>query len=95
VTGPGILEITCWLQAKSMTVHMLNCTNPYALRSAYREMIPVGPQRVSVRIPGGRAAREIKLLVAGVQLNIERVGNTLALTVPSVLDHEVVAIDFD
>jgi hypothetical protein len=94
VSGPGILDVTCWRQANSMTVHMLNCTNSYMLRSAYREDIPVGPQRVTVRVPVERTIRDAKLLVAGVRPIVERVGNTLTTTVPSVVDHEVVAIDF-
>lgn len=94
VSGPGILDITCWRQASSMTVHMLNCTNSFMLRSAYREDIPVGAQRVSIRVPDDRTAREVKLLVAGETPDAERAGNVLTLTVPQITDHEVVAIDF-
>jgi len=77
-----------------MTVHMLNCTNPFMLRSAYREDVPVGPQGVTIRVPTGRTASGVKLLVAGVKPAVKRTGNTLTLTVPSIVDHEVVAIDF-
>jgi len=94
VSGPGILEVTCWRQTNSMTVHLLNCTNPFMLRSAYREDIPIGPQHVTIRIPTGRTARGVKLLVAGVKPRVERAGNTLTVTVPSIVDHEVVAVDF-
>jgi Hypothetical glycosyl hydrolase 6/Beta-galactosidase trimerisation domain len=94
VIGPGILNVTCWRQANSMTVHMLNCTNPFMLRSSYREDIPIGPQKVTIRIPAGRNAGAVKLTVAGVTPKVEREGNILTLTVPSIVDHEVVAIDF-
>ena len=94
VSGPGILDVTCWRQANSMTVHMLNCTNPFMLRSAYREDIPIGPQYVTICVPVDRTAREVKLLVAGVTAPVERAGNVLTLTVPSIVDHEVIAIDF-
>jgi hypothetical protein len=94
VSGPGLLEVTCWRQANSMTVHMLNCTNPFMLRSAYREDVPVGPQGVTIRVPTDRTASGVKLLVAGVKPAVKRTGNTLTLTVPSIVDHEVVAIDF-
>ncbi|HWB16300.1 MAG TPA: alpha-amylase family protein [Vicinamibacterales bacterium] len=93
VEGPGILDVTCWRQSNSITVHMLNCTNPFTLRSAYREDIPVGPQRVTIRVPAGRAVRRATLLVAGGTPWVERSGNVLTLTVPSIVDHEVVAID--
>ena len=32
------------------------------LRAAFREDIPVGPQRVTIRVPEGRKAGEVKLL---------------------------------
>ena len=94
VSGPGMLEVSCWGQEKSMTVHMLNCTNPFMLRSAYREDIPIGAQHVTVHIPSGKTARDIKLLVAGTRPRVERLGNTLSFIIPSIVDHEVVGIDF-
>ena len=95
VTGPGILEVTCWLQTNSMTVHMLNCTNSYMLRSAYREDIPVGAQLVTIHIPENQTVKNVRLLVAGTEANFSRVGeNTLIVNVPVVVDHEVVAVNF-
>lgn len=94
VNGPGILDITCWKQANSMTVHMLNCTNPFMLHSSYREDIPIGSQRVTIRIPEGENVGEVKLLVAGKTPEVERAGNVLTITVPQIIDHEVIAVDF-
>jgi hypothetical protein len=94
VTGPGILEVTCWRQANSMTVHMLNCTNPFMLRSAFREEIPIGAQNVTIRIPDGRTVGEVRLLVSGVKPNVEQTGNGLKITIPLIIDHEAVAVDF-
>ncbi len=65
VSGPGIMDVTCWRQAAAMTVHMVNCTNPFMLRSAYREAIPIGAQRVSIRVPQSTTARGVRLLVSG------------------------------
>jgi hypothetical protein len=94
VSGPGILEVTCWRQAASMTVHLVNMTNPMMLRAAYREAIPVGEQRVTIRLPEGRTARAVRLLASGETPRFERVANGLIVTVPSIVDHEVVAVDF-
>jgi hypothetical protein len=44
-------------------------------------------------VPAGRAVRRVTLLVAGGTPRVERSGNVLTLTVPSIVDHEVVAID--
>lgn len=94
VTGPGLLEVACWRQRSSMTVHMLNCTNPFMLRAAYREDIPVGQQTVEIAIPAGRPVSGVRLLVAGGSPKYEQTGGSLKLTVPTIVDHEVVAVDF-
>ena len=95
VTGPGILEVTCWLQANSMTVHMLNCTNSYMLRAAYREDIPIGAQIVTIHIPENRSVKNVRLLVADSEAKFNWIGeNTLIVNVPGIIDHEVVAVNF-
>ena len=76
-----------------MTVHLVNMTNPFMLRSAYREAIPVGPQAVSIRIPEGKTIRAVRLLVTGQAQQYAQSAGRVTLTVPSILDHEVVAID--
>lgn len=94
VRGPGILEVTHWSQEHSMTVHLLNCTNSFMLRSAYREDIPVGHQRVIVHIPQGRSVKGVKLLVSKTRAVFTNSGQTVEIDVPSVTDHEVIAVDF-
>jgi hypothetical protein len=94
VRGPGLLDITCWRQARSMTVHLVNLTNPMMWRSAYREFIPIGAQEISIRLPKGETARGARLLVGGQTLSVARAGDRITVTVPTVVDHEVVAIDF-
>lgn len=94
VTGPGVLDVTVWAQRKSMTVHLVNLTNPMMMKGPLRELIPVGPQVVTVRIPEGMKVRKVHLLAAGRTVATKRRGSFLTLTVPSILDHEVVAIDF-
>ena len=93
VTGPGVLDVTVWRQKNSMTVHLVNLTNPMMMKGPFRELIPVGPQRVQVRVPGASKPRKVQLLASGKSLHVERKGQLVTLTVPSILDHEVVAID--
>jgi hypothetical protein len=50
---------------------------------------------VRVRIPEGRKARGVHLLAAGTQPAVREEAGYVALTVPPVLDHEVVAIDLE
>jgi hypothetical protein len=93
VTGPGVLDVTFWRQKDSLAIHLVNLTNPMMMKGPVRELIPIGPQTVKLRLPEGTRAREVRLLAAGTTLPAERAGNFLTVTVPSILDHEVVAID--
>jgi hypothetical protein len=90
VTGPGILDVTVWRQAGSLTVHLVNLTNPMMMKGAVRELIPVGEQVVRIRVEG---ARGVKLLVAGEVPLYKRTSEWLEVPVRRVLAHEVVAVD--
>jgi len=94
VTGPGVLDISAWEQAESMTVHLVNLTNPMMMKGPIRELYAIGPQQVTVRLPEGRRAREVRLLVSKADPQMHDAGDVLRLTLPSILDHEVVAITF-
>ena len=93
VTGPGVLDVTVWRQTTSMTVHLVNLTNPMMMKGPFRELIPVGPQKVRLRLPDSAIPRRVRLLTANVTPRVQRQSGDLTLTVPSVLDHEVVAVD--
>jgi hypothetical protein len=58
-----------------------------------RVMLPIGEQKVRLRLPEGKKAGRVQLLVAGRETPSRRSGRWLELSVPSVLDHEVVAVD--
>ena len=94
VTGPGVLDVTCWRQKNSMTVHLVNLTNPMMMKGPIREFIPIGEQNVRVQLPPGAKPKRVHLLAADKTVKSHRDGNFISLTVPSILDHEVVAIDF-
>jgi hypothetical protein len=93
VDGPGLLDVTVWRNSNSVTVHLVNLTNPMAMKGPYRDFFPVGPQVIRLRLPGKLRAKRARLLTASKDVVIEGSGSTLSITVPSVLDHEVVAID--
>jgi hypothetical protein len=46
-----------------------------------------------VQLPEYRKARKVQLLVADREVTAKQEGARLQLSVPSILDHEVVAID--
>jgi hypothetical protein len=93
VNGPGLIEVTAWKNAGSITVHLVNLTNPMAMKGPYREFFPVGPHTVRLRMPSGVQAKSARLLAADKPVVMERTGASVTVTVPSILDHEVVAIE--
>jgi hypothetical protein len=93
VAGPGVLDVTAWRQKDSMTVHLVNLTNPMMMKGPIREPIPIGAQKLRARLPEGKKARRVQLLVSGQTPRVEESGGWVVLTVPSILIHEVVAID--
>lgn len=94
VEGPGVFDVTAWRQKDSMTVHLVNLTNPMMMKGPIREFIPSPPQKVVVRVPWDRKARKVQLLVSGRAIPTQEVNGVVTLTIPSIVDHEVVAIDF-
>ncbi len=93
VSGPGVLDVTMWRQRDSLTVHLVNLTNPMMMKGPVRELIPVPEQRVRVRMPEGLKARSLRLLVAGTSPDFREAAGWLEVTVPPFSVHEVVGID--
>jgi len=93
VRGQGILDITVWQQQQSMTVHLVNFTNPMMMKGPFRELIPLFDQDVRIQIPSGKKVENVKLLVSGLALEYEVSNGHVELVVPKILDHEVIALD--
>jgi hypothetical protein len=93
VKGPGVLDVALWSQKNSVTAHLVNLTNPMMMKGPFREIIPIGAQKVRIRVPKGRKAAGAKLLVANQAVAISSRGDSIEVLVPSIKVHEVVAID--
>ena len=93
VTGHGVLDVTAWRQKHSMTVHLVNLTNPMMMKGPLRELIPVSEQQVRLHLPDGARVSRVHLLAANTKPRFTQNGRELHVVVPSILDHEVVAVD--
>jgi hypothetical protein len=93
VDGPGLLDVTAWRNGNAITIHLVNLTNPMAMKGPYRDFFPVGPHTVRVQMPAGIQAKRARLLAADKEVALERTGAGVSVTVPSIRDHEVVAIE--
>jgi len=92
VKGPGVIDVTVWQQADSMTVHLVNLTNPMMMKGPFRELIPVDEQ-VSIKIPQGTKIKDVKLLVSEQKIDFKINNGKLTLNVQQIQDHEIIGID--
>lgn len=93
VRGPGVLDVAVWTQKDSMTVHLVNLTNPMMMKGPVREIIPLSAQRVRIGVPAGRRVHAARLLVADREISYRTTGGAIEMEVPSIGLHEVIAID--
>jgi type 1 glutamine amidotransferase len=93
VEGPGLVDVAYWRQKGSVAAHVVNLTNPMAMRGYMREILPAGPYRVSLQLPAGARIKRVRLLEAGRDVEGTRTGDRLTVTVATIALHEVVAVD--
>ena len=93
VKGPGVLDVALWKQASSVTAHLVNLTNPMMMKGPLREILPVGPQKVRLRLPDGAKARNVRFLVSEAKAQWRQNGAWIETATPAISLHEVLAID--
>jgi hypothetical protein len=91
VTGPGVLDLAVWRQQNSLTVHLVNLTNPMMMKGPYREILPLAGQRLTLPLAARPAA--VHLLVSKAKLDWEWRGGAVRAELPPIGLHEVVAVD--
>jgi hypothetical protein len=94
VEGKGILDLAVWEQTSSMTLHLVNLTNPMMLKGPVREIDPISGQKISLRIPAGRHVSRVHLIVAARDVPYRTERDSIGFETPAIRLHEVVAVDF-
>jgi hypothetical protein len=92
VEGPGLIEVFCWETAPGYAVHLLNYNTPNAFHGWVQSENPVGPQRVTMKLPSGVSVKTVELLRSGQKPAFTFRNQMLQFTVPSLGDYEVAAI---
>jgi len=92
VEGAGFIEMFCWETTPGYAIHLLNYTNSSAQHGWLRSVNPLGPQKVTMRLPSGIDVKSVELLKAGQKLSFRFRNLMLQFTVASVEDYEVAAI---
>jgi len=92
VVGPGLIDCQLYRQDDCLILHLVNLTSAGTWRSPLHELIPVGPIRVSLRVPARTAGNRIKTLVSKKPLAVESEPGWCHFEIESILDHEVTVI---
>jgi hypothetical protein len=92
ISGKGVIEAFAWETEPGFAVHILNYTNPNLHRGWVREVYPIGPQTVEMKLPAGRRIARVELLRAGKAIPFQQGNGAVEFTIPSVPDYEVAAI---
>ncbi|HZL28897.1 MAG TPA: alpha-amylase family protein [Acidobacteriaceae bacterium] len=92
IDGPGLIEMFCWETAPGYAVHLLNYTNPSAHHGWLRSTHPLGPQKVTMKLPPGINVKSVELLKSGQRPSFAFQNQTLHFTIASLEDYEVAAI---
>ena len=71
----------------------MNLSNPMMMKGPLREFLPTPPQEVTVRLPAGAKSKKVQLLASGATPRVREANGAITLTIPSIVDHEVIAID--
>lgn len=94
VDGPGLIEVHPYRQAGSLQVHLVNFSNPDAWRAPVQELLPVGPQRIRLRVPSGQSVSgEARCLVSEQTLPVTTSDDWAEVELPELVDHEILVLE--
>jgi hypothetical protein len=82
----------CWETSPGYAIHLLNYTNSSAQHGWLRSINPIGPQKVSIRLPSEVEVKSVELLRAGQSPSFVFRNQILQFTVTFLEDYEVAAV---
>jgi hypothetical protein len=96
VAGPGIIDLSLWRGPNFLALHLVNLTNPMMMKGAFRELFGMGPQRVTLRLPGDAGSGcSVRLLHAGEEPAFELDQGLIKFEVGQVVDHEIAVVEWN
>lgn len=92
IEGSGLLESFAWETEAGLALHILNYTNPTAMRPFVTQLYPVGPLQAQVQVASDRKVSSVRALRNQKNLPFRNQGGTIKFEIPSVADYEVIAL---
>lgn len=93
VEGPGVLDVTLWRQQQSLTLFLVNLTNPMLMRRPFREFIALGQQHVELQLPAGIQVRRVRPMRSSHVTDVVIGEDRVSFNVSSITDFEMIAMD--
>jgi hypothetical protein len=93
VTGPGLLNVELYRQPGRFILHLVNLTSAGSWRAPAEEVIPVGPLRVSLRLPAGARVRSLTTTVTPRRQTVAAPKGVVEFELRSLEDHELVILE--
>ena len=94
VTGNGYVDVTCWRDDRRVCLHVVNMTNPHAMRGALRAAIPVSGLSLKVRVPGG-VAGPVTSLSTRRTLDVHVDAEWVLIELPPIEVHEAIVFELN
>jgi hypothetical protein len=92
IRGKGFLDITCWRSGTKVSIHIVNMTNPFAMRGVVRDIYPVSGLELRLSMQGDIDG-SVKALAAGKDLKSGYDGKIITIQLPEIDVHEVLVFN--
>jgi hypothetical protein len=93
VEGRGLFDCNLYTQSGRVIAHIVNLTATGRMPVSDEDLVPAGPLKVSIRLPGGVRGRGVNMLVAGGSIKPAVADGWARFEIRSILDHEVLVIE--
>jgi hypothetical protein len=90
--GTGLIDCNIYIQPGRLILHAVNLTSAGTWRQPVDEFIPVGPFKISIKLPAGVPGKNLRFLVSGKEGQIRTQNGQCTFIISTIIDHEVAII---
>ncbi len=91
--GRGLFDCNIYVQPGRVIAHVINLTATGRMPITDDDLVPSGPLKFDLLLPAGVHGRSVRMLVANRQATPVLANGWARVTIPSVLDHEVLVFE--
>lgn len=92
VKGAGQVDCNLYAQDGRLILHLVNTASPSNVPGSLDELVPIGPFEVEISHESVAADAAVRALVSDVDLDAAATAGHVRITVPKVVDHEMLII---